>query len=186
MVAAGVVSGQFRLVPHDNTGCSNIPARHHPVRGAGQPAASGKEITGTRRLKGGLGSADPHSCNDVLLQTGIDASTTQLGRTILRTFPDATPGKCCHLNSLHQATTDPPAQLGKGAGIYPSQHITHMTLHPPGGEASMQDMHASQQLQFQANAMQRESQLQEAVPVIMRDRSLYDKLVARSHLSAIW
>lgn len=172
--AAGVVAGtQFRG-PHNPLG--------HRLRGPGSPPPSGKQITGTTRSKG-VGSAYLPVCNDVLLQTSLPTEEGAFGpqRTSVRMFPhDATPGKSCHLNSVHQTTAEPTTQLGKGAGIYHAQHKTHMPLDWPAS------VHAPQETRVHANALPGGYQQQETAAVVVRDRSLYDKLVARSRISVIW
>jgi hypothetical protein len=119
------------------------------------------------------------------LQSGgkdLGASVKVLERTLLRTFEkSATPGARCHLNHLHQVVTDPSTQLGKGAGFYHSKHRTHFPLHPPGGETITEAME-----HYRRSPGLQHPQQRAATPVVMRDRALYDQLVARSYVSAIW
>lgn len=143
------------------------------------PAPPSKEADRTRRMTA-VGVVDRNACNDILLHSDEPSESVSQFRTTVRMLPDSVVrAKGCHLDYMQP--NEEQSHLPKGAGVFYASHRLHKPLHVPVPESSQHVALDSKRAKARRRAPDPNPP---ATPV--RDRSLYDELVARSRTSRIW
>ena len=147
--------------------------------GCGMPARPSKEADRTRRMTA-VGVVDRNACNDILLHSDEPNESVSKFRTTVRMLPDsAVRAKGCHLE--YMLPNEEQSHLSKGAGVIYAPQSLHTPLHVPVPESSQHVALDSKHAKARRRAPDPNPP---ATP--LRDRSLYDELVARSRTSRIW